>query len=161
MPYVPPPDLTDIERKDRAKLQKLFFERAVLGYAFSYSKLLKLMLKIGFDEKEAHAELQDCIIAFDTNQEEEAKRDVNNKLSAIFAENGVKGVRTEDPFGRKMDCSAYESSSSSFSQKRALELGPTFGLATATLARLFEKATTKTPYVAVRMVAVKEKEDEG
>jgi len=163
MPNVPSPTLSDIPSKERRKLEKLLFERDVLGYAFSYAKLFRLIESLGnYSDEDIHASLQDCILAFDTPQEDEAKKDLNDRISAILTEHGLKGLRSPDPFGRLMDLSMYESTSAPrFNRDKAVEIAPSLGVSTTKILEILERATSpgKT-FAAVKVQAVRQKSDE-
>ena len=161
MPYIEPLTLNDLPRKERDNLRKLLYERDILGYAFSYSKLFALLSNY-LASDECHEYLQDCILAFDTNQEDQAKSELNDQISAILLENGMTGVRSPDPFGRLMDCTIYTSTSPPrFNRNKAIELAPSMGVSTTAIMAILDSATSPgSAYAAVRVVAVKQKDKE-
>lgn len=160
MPFVEPNTISDVPSKERDKLRRYLHERDVLGYAFSYSKLFKLVSTF-LDKEDTHEALQDCILAFDTSQEDETKKELNDKISEILLENGMKGIRSPDPFNRLMDCTIYESTSAPrFNRNKAIEIAPKYGVSTSKMMEILEASTTPgSQFVAVRVVAVKEKEE--
>lgn len=114
MPQVAPATLNDLPKAERAKAQRLMFERAVLQYRFSFEKLLEHM---------SEEDLQQCVIAWGEDEEKKVKADLNDQLLTIFTNNGIdRTLRFEDPFGRPKDYMAYEGTSTSFSQGRAMPL---------------------------------------
>ncbi len=164
MPNVPAPTLSDIPAKERRKLETLIHERDVLGYAFSYKKLFRLIEGLGsYSDDDIHAALQDCILAFDTPQEDDAKKDLNDRITAILAEHGLQSMRSPDPFGRLMDVLVYESRSGpKFNRDKAVEIAPTLGVSTTKIMEILERATSPgKPFVAVKVQAVKQKDGEG
>ena len=142
--------------KDKRKLQGLIEERAVLGYAFSYRQLHKLLAHYISNETELLDALHNCIEAVDDKQEKEAKAGLNDGIAEILQAHELRGVRTADPFGDAIDTAAYSSSTSSLSKTKLVELAPSYGISTTKMLDLIEKSTTSTEYAAVRITRVKE-----
>ena len=153
---IPTPELTDLNKKVRDKLQPLLHEKAVMGYAFSYSKLLALLTRMGAEDP--NLEISKCILAVDSKSEDEAKSKVNDKIAAIYSEEELKSLRSEDPFGRRMDYMIYESTTPArLNSTKLVEIAPSLGISTKKALELVAKATTPgSPYVAVVARAVKE-----
>jgi len=162
MPQVPTPTLFDLPSAEAKKLRKLLFERDVLGYAFSYAALLKLVtsLQPNADESEAVEAIFGCVAACKDDEEKTVKDGLKEKIGEIFLTHDIKAVRHEDPFGRKMDCILYETKTPSrLDQKKMVEMAPQFKIPTGKLMELMEAATKPgEPYVAMKVVEVKEKE---
>lgn len=158
MPVVPPSTTSDVDRKQRKKLMSLFAERTVLGYTFSFEKLVKMVRRIDPEvtDEGARKMIESCIIAYTEDETKKLKADINDDIAAIFTENGIKTLRDADPFGNRMDFVYVESTSTSFSSTRCKELAPKFGIDTDVIVKLLEQSTTKTPFVTVQARRVKE-----
>lgn len=157
MPYLPPAELSDLNRKDRTKLESLLQERAVLGYAFSYTKLHRLLESLVED---ADAAIQDCISAVDDDSLKTAKSDLTDRISAIYAENNLSSVLFQDPFGRKMNSCLYESKTGArLNQTKMVESAPgLINVSSAKIQKLIDACTEPgKSYTALRLMAVKEK----
>jgi hypothetical protein len=155
---IPTPELTDLAKPIRVKLEKLLHEKAVLGYGFSYTKLHKLLADVGVDANEIDPMLQDCILAVDDASHKDAKTDLNDRISAIYAEEDLKSLRAADPFGRKMDFLLYESKTApQLSKTKLVEMAPKFNISTKRAIEWIEASTTPgKPYIALVARGVKE-----
>jgi len=155
---VPTPELTDLAKGVRKKLEGLLHERAVLGYAFSYSKLFSLVSQFMENDEAAHTAIQDCILAIDDESEKDVKKDLNDRIAAIYSENDLSSLRAVDPFGRKMDFLLYESKTASqLSKTKLVEYAPEFGISTKKALSWIEKSTTPgKPYTTLVARGVKE-----
>lgn len=147
--------LLDIARAQRQKLSKLLFERIVLGYAFSYSKLYKLLESCGMDDEEIRVQLSKCILATGDEEEKTVKADLNDQISSIYVQNDIKSLREADPFGRVKDCGVYESKSVILNKSKLIENAPTFGISTSKIMELIAASTITTPFVAMSVREVK------
>lgn len=159
MPQVPPATLSDVkDRTQRKDLSKLLHEKEVLGYAFSYRKLCNMIQALDGDP----SELQDCIVAFNKDQEDLEKDKLNTRIEAILKENKITSMRETDPFGRVKDVLYYSSTSTSFAQSRAIDKAAKYKIDPAQLKKLFEdpSVTIKTPTTIVVVKDVKETENE-
>lgn len=108
----PPKTMADVPKSVRAKLTRLLFERAVLGYTFSFSKLAEFL---------SPDDIRQCIIAQTEDDAKKYKAEVNDEITAIYTENGIeKTLRDTDPFGNPKDYIMMEGVATSFSQNRAL-----------------------------------------
>ncbi len=163
MTKVPTPTLYDIPAAEAKKLKKLLFERDFLGYALSYAALSKLLGRYIPDDTEMAEMLSGCIAAFTSEDETTAKDELRGRIGDIFLNHDIKSVRHEDMFGRNMDCVLYESTSGAKLDKtRMLELAPKFGISITKLKELMDAATEPgKPFVAMKVVEVKEKSEKG
>lgn len=167
MPYVPPSTTKDIDKKQRVSLTHLLHEKAILGYAFSYEKLrqelwVKLLKRHDMEEDEFVVILQNCVAAFNDEAERKYKDEINDGISAIFSENGIKTLRDSDPFGREKDFIYFESTSSHFSRDKAVEIAVAkYRISAEKMTSILEEATTKRPFVTIQARDVKEKKEEN
>lgn len=157
MPNDKPAELRDIERKDRAKLNKWLMERCFIGYGLSYSKLKSLLCRFIGDDEVDEA-IQDCVLAFDDATCKDVVDGINKEISSILLNNGLQGLRFHDQFNRQMTTTLYESSSGSrLNKDKMVELGPSIGISTDKVMKLIEISTTPgKSYTALRVQAVKE-----
>ena len=153
MPVVPPSKLTAIPKKQRSKFVEDMYERAVANYVFSWKKLMALV-----DDPEA---LMGCVAAFNDGEAKELRNELNERIAMVMAENGIKTLRDEDPFGRAKDYILQEGVSTSCPRDKVLEIAAReFKIDAAKLSMAFDKATKKTPYVTVQARDVKGGGDE-
>lgn len=156
MPYVPPSELKDIPRKDRGKLQKLLYERAVMSCIFSWAKIHAALKKLGVPEEDIPATVQGMVAAYSDSEAKPLKSAINDSVSAIYSENGVTTLRDADPFGRTMDYIYMESKGTPvINRMKAIELAPKYNITPGTMMDLLEEATTRTPFVTLQARAVK------
>jgi hypothetical protein len=174
VPVVPPSTIAEIPKKQREKAERLMHERAVLGYAFSYQKLVENITEVVARASEddfinsSHRDeaikqcIQDSIEAYSEDDCKSAKNRLNEKLCALFAENGIKTLRDTDPFGRQKDYILMESASTSCPRDRVIEIAVSkYGIPAKKLAQAFADATVKTPFTTLQARDVKEEPKEA
>jgi hypothetical protein len=155
----PPADISQVSFKDRTKLKQLIYERAMIGYVFSYEKLVNAMNEaLNGRNVDIVWLIQSAIVAWDDNAAKELKDKLNEQISAIFSENGIeKTLRHEDPFGNAKDIIYMSSTASSFSKESAAQIAlADYGIPAATFQEILARATIKTPYVTVQCRNVKD-----
>lgn len=159
MPNVPPAILDDVPKKQRAKLKAAMMERAVLGYSFSWEKLVDTLEdRFGIEPEDIAGLLVQCIASFNDKDTKEIRDRLTEEIAQVLAQEEIKTLRQPDPFGRVKDFVLLHSTSSSFSQQRAMDLGvQKYGLKATMLETLFKEATTKTPYTTITVRDVKDK----
>lgn len=114
MPVIPPATINDLPSSERKKAQDLMYERALLQYSFSYTKLKNYL---------SLEDMRRCIIAYTEEECGKAKKEINDRITDVFTENGIeKTLRFADPFGRPKDFIMMEGVATSFAQSRALPL---------------------------------------
>lgn len=124
MPTVPPKTINDLPRDVRKEFERLAFERSVLGYAFSFERLVKLLSSTGLSREEATTHLEACIVAWKEDEAKKLKESIGDKITNIYTENGIdKTLRYLDPFDRPKDYIMAEGTAVSMSQNKAIELG--------------------------------------
>ncbi len=158
----PPSTLQDVSFKDRTRLQKIIYERAMLNYTFSYEKLLKAFLMASslmkYDIDVINNAIRECIVAWDDTEAKAVKDDLNDKISAIYTENGIeKTLRHTDPFGNGRDIIMMEGTSVAFSKIEAAQIAVAdYGIAASDFQEILARATTHTKYVTVQVRKVAE-----
>lgn len=159
MPVTEALTIKDIPATKHRKLKDLIHERAVLGYGFSFKKLYRLITKFVPETDEALVLIHNCISAVDDKEQKAVQSELNDGISAIYTEHGVKSLRDSDPFGRTLDIGILENSGiPRIDKNRMLEVAPTLGISTSKIIELIEKSTVKTPFVTVSVRGVKERE---
>lgn len=172
MPVLPPSTLQDIPKKDRPKVERMQYERSVLGYAFSFEGLMsniQTLVTKAVDEKtlpdpeEIKEAIKRSVAAFNEDEAKTAKSRLNDKLQGIYLANGIKTLRDVDPFGRRKDYILIESTSTSFKKDEAIEIAlKRYRIPAKTMTAIFEAATHKTPFTTMQARDVKEGNgDEG
>ncbi len=166
----PPCTLQDVSFKDRTKLQKLIYERAMLNYTFSYDKLLRAFISAMNKSQQAanlfenitidevNILIRECIVAWDDTEAKVVKDDLNDKISAIYTENGIeKTLRHTDPFGNGRDIIMMEGTATSFSKTDAAQIAVAdYGIAASDFQEILARATKQTKYVTVQVRKVAE-----
>lgn len=159
MPYIPPSDIKDIPSKQREKLKGLLKERTVLGYAFSYRQLHRLLSLLGSEDPDS--DINTCIVAMGSDETDRVRKSLNEQITGIFEENGIKTLRDVDPFGNRMDYVYMETTTTSFNRSRFAELAiAKLKVPADKLQAVMEEATTKTPIVTLQCRKVKEEASE-
>ena len=158
MPYVAPSTLNDIEKKQRAKLEAAFMERAVLAYAFSWTKLTRMLKAAGWNQDEIRQRLCSCIAAYRDEDEKALREELNETIAGEFQLSGVSTVRHHDPFGRPKDFIVMQGTSTSFSKQTAMDLlVAECKVPAKKIADIWERATSKSKFTTIQARDVREK----
>lgn len=159
---VPSSTLADVPSKERAALKKLLYERAVLGFSFSYSKLFKLLTSHNGDKEDPEAaalsDIERCILAHDDTELKGVKQDINDQITALMGAHDIRSLEITDPWETKRRFTYYESSTSSLNKNLMVQKGPSLGISTDKVLTLIESCTVTSKYTALRCEKVKEKE---
>jgi hypothetical protein len=123
MPVLPPNTINDVPKSIRNTLKALLHERSLIGYTFSFERLLHHFAKVGVAHDSAVAYIQESIVAWKDSEAKAVKETLNERITNIYTEHGIdKTLRDTDPFGRSKDYIMMEGVSTSFSKDKALQI---------------------------------------
>lgn len=166
MPVIPSSTITDItKKKDRARLQFMLAERSVLGYTFSWEKLLTLaseLLNMDADDcPDLAAKLVEAVCAFKEEDAKAIKEALNEEIAEIYTQYGIETLEHPDPFGNNIVFLMMHSHSTSFKKADAMELlVRRFKLDAKDVSDVFKECTKSSPFTTVQARRVKSN-DEG